>query len=169
MIVLDIQMAPELGELFASVIHRVLERLQEELPRPLYEPSDPDLAVFWSEDLRRQLREDAVRLRDLFLHPEFGRGEVSLPLPEADAVCRAASAVRLALRELELQQLGDEALESGLVQPPELEEPTRRAYYCYWFLGGLQEMLVRALDPSLDEGLSEEDGDAPGDPRDDGR
>jgi hypothetical protein len=150
MIVLEIQMAPELGELFARVVGGVLRRLDEGLPRPLFVPDDPEMAVFWSEDLRCQLREDAQRLRDLFLHPHFGSDELSIPEAEAEALCRAASAVRLALRELELAQLADHDLESGLVQPPELDEPLRRAYYCYWFLGGLQEMIVRALDPSLD-------------------
>ena len=162
MIVLDIQMAPELGELFARVVGGVLRRLGDDLPRPLYVPEEPDLAVFWSEDLRRQLREDSVRLRDLFLHPKFGEDELSMPVKEAEALCRAASAVRLALRELELRALTDQELENGLVQPPSLEEPTRRAYYCYWFLGGLQEMLVRALDPSLDGPPDEEGGEASG-------
>lgn len=149
MIVLDIQMAPELGELFARVIDGVLARLREDMPRVHYVPDDPDLAVFWSEDLRRQLREDSERLRGLFLNPHFGDGEVEMPLAEAEAMCRAASAVRLALREIELQALSDADLEHGLVEPPKLEESIRQAYYCYWFLGGLQEMIVRALDPGV--------------------
>lgn len=158
MIVIEIQMAPELRRLFAEVIGSILGRLQGNLPRVLFVPDDPEMQIFWSEDLRRQLGEDVGRLEGLFNHPQFGLGAMSIPLTEAEAICRAASAVRLALRELELGSLGDQALEGGLVQPPELEEPVRRAYYCYWFLGGLQEMLIRALDPSL-AGEEEEETD----------
>lgn len=159
MIVLDIQMAAELGELFAEVVAEVLRRLAGDLPRPVFLPDDPELAAIWTHDLREQLQDDLQRLSGLFLNPQFGTGEMPLPIAQAEAVCRAASAVRLALRASELRAIPDSALEEGLVRSPDLDEPVRRAYYCYWFLGGLQEMLVRALDPSLDE-PSGEQGDS---------
>ncbi|MFP4282052.1 MAG: hypothetical protein ACLFU2_05475 [Opitutales bacterium] len=160
MIHLEIQMEPSLGELFAAVIAKMLDRLKDSLPRPIQEPSDPELASFWSEDLRAQLREDGAQLRELLQHPHFGQNVIELTDDKAEAICRSASAVRLALREIELGEVPDEALEAGMVEPDQLSAAVRPAYFCYWFLGGLQEMVIQALDPE-DAEEEEDNDDAP--------
>ena len=163
MIVLEIEMAVELGELFARVVDRAMERMGEGLPREMQEPADRELAEIWSEDLRAKLRADAQCLMDLLGHEKFGHGELTLDEEAAEAICRAASAVRLGVRETELRGVPDALLERGAGDPETLERRDREAYYCYWFLGGLQEMLVRALDPESSESALSEDFEEPGD------
>ena len=148
MIVIQLQMDPELGELFAEAITSVAERLDGSFPRPVQEPEDDELAEFWSEDLRRQLAADMEELRSFCLRESFGDGPMEMEEPAAEALCRAVSAVRLGLRSSELASITDELLEAGMGPSPEMSESLQRAYFCYLFLGGLQEAIVQALDSS---------------------
>ncbi len=160
MIILDIEMAPELGELFAGVVQRVIDRLDGDPPQAGYQPQENDLAEIWSEGLKRQLKSDGERLVSLLTHPHFGDGEIELEGDQAEAVCRSASAIRLGIRETELREVSDEELEEGEVDPERFDEPSRRAFFCYWFLGGIQEMLIRALDPDSEDEEDDAETDA---------
>jgi hypothetical protein len=85
----------------------------------------------------------------LFGDEFFADGVVAFDEENAEPVVRACAAVRLRLRELFLNSLGDDLLESGDVEPSRLEEPVRRAFFCYLFLATVQELVIQHLDGGI--------------------
>ena len=147
MIILQIEMGEEFGELFAVVLKGIETKLDGDLPRAVELPDDPDMIELWSEELKEQLLEDLHALDRLLSHPDFGKGEVSFEEEEAEKLVRAISASRLGIRRLNLGSISDEELEGSLLPYDEMEESLRISYLCFLFLAGLQETSIQALDP----------------------
>jgi hypothetical protein len=110
---------------------------------------DPDFQAAWVDELVRGQAEEVRTLLALFDDEFFSEGVVAFDENNAEAVVRACAAVRLRLREVFLQSLGDEVLEGGDVEPSRLAEPVRRAFYCYLFLATVQELVIQHLDGGI--------------------
>ena len=111
--------------------------------------SDGDLSRAWSDDLIAGQSRDVTTLLSLFGDEFFAEGVVRFDESNAEAIARAASAVRLRLRERFLKPVGDEALETGEVEMAKLAEPQRKAFMCYLFLATIQELIIQHLDESI--------------------
>lgn len=147
MIVLEFELPEEIGELFARVLTGIEAKLNGQLARDVELPDDPEMIELWSDELRAQLRDDLSALDRVFSHPDFGAGAIGIEDEEAERLIRAISACRLAIRRLDLAQIEDADLEGGILDPTQIVEVLRPSYLCYLFFGGLQEMLIEALDP----------------------
>ena len=110
---------------------------------------DPEFQAAWLDELVRDQAEEVRTLLALFDDEFFADGVVAFDAGNAEAVVRACAAVRLRLREQCLKSLGDELLESGEVEPTRLDEPVRRAFYCYLFLATVQELVIQHLDEGI--------------------
>lgn len=113
---------------------------------PGEQPCDEDLLEAWRNGLVASLREDIAVLRRLLEHGEPQGHEVVLSEDEALGLLRAASAVRLELRERFLKMIPEGALEEGDVDFTVLPPETQQAYLAYGFLAYLQEYLIVGMD-----------------------
>lgn len=147
MIILQIEMGAEIGELFAIVLKGIEEKLGGELPQEVDLPDDPEMRELWSDELKEHLLEDLHALDRLLSHPDFGSGEIAFEEEEAERLVRAISASRLGIRRLNLAAISDEELEGTMLPVEQMEEPLRLSYLCFLFLAGLQETIIQALDP----------------------
>lgn len=113
------------------------------------EQLDPGLREAWHDELVEGQTEDVATLLALFDSDFFAGGVVTFDTDNAEPILRAATAVRLRLREGTLADLPDEALESGEVGVDGMDPPHRRAFMCYLFLATLQELIIEHLDTSI--------------------
>jgi hypothetical protein len=120
-------------------------------PAGLAQPpdQDPEFKAAWVDELVRGQAEEVKTLLALFGDEFFADGVVAFDEENAEPVVRACAAVRLRLRELFLNSLGDDLLETGDVEPSRLEEPVRRAFFCYLFLATVQELVIQHLDGGI--------------------
>lgn len=123
-------------------------RLQTAVSLDAADDDDDDLLNCWRESLLEQLREDAKYLIGLL--QAMGPGEeLTLTDAEADSALRAASAVRLKIREAFLANISERALETGKVNLSLLGPEEHKPYACYNFLARFQETLVVQLMPEF--------------------
>ena len=115
---------------------------------------DEELRAAWTGDLLGGQADDCRRFLALFDREFFATGTVGFDEANAEAVLRACAAIRLRLRERELQNLPDEALESGSVDTAQLGAPATKAFMCYVFLATLQELIIEHLDSAILESPS---------------
>jgi hypothetical protein len=133
-----------------DVIKGTADSLRDGLAAPLrVEGLDTEFHGEWEAELVAAQNEDVRLLLSLFGSEFFGTGIVALDEANAEAVARACAAVRLRLRGRALAVLSDEALEAGSVEAAQLEEPVRRAFMCYVFLGTLLEIILSHLDSAI--------------------
>ena len=118
---------------------------QETAFPPDMAPADRDLAGLWREGLIHTQREDCDRLMGLFDAEFFESGRIALTEENGDAVLRAASAIRLKLRETSLAGVSDAMLEGGEVNLGALDEVERTGFGAYLFLATLQEIIIKHL------------------------
>jgi hypothetical protein len=136
-----------------DAIKAVSDALQNKLAAPLEMGEvDEDLRDVWRDELLAAQNGDVASLLAMFGREFFSTGVISLDEENAEPILRACAAVRLQLRELYLQHLSDEALESGDVEMEQLEEPVRKFFMCYLFLATLQELIIQHLDTPLENG-----------------
>lgn len=145
-IVLDFDLLPGITESLTGSLEVVLKKLGNTLPRKLQAPDDPELCAIWEEDLREAFRSDATLLLRILHDSDFGKSGYSLEDVQVESLVRACSGLRLALRDAVLGKFSDAELEAGATHPAYFPPEEREGVLGFWFLGALQELLVRALD-----------------------
>ena len=125
----------------------ILKRLEHEaaLALPLAE-EDEELAEIWCHGLIHTQVKDCRCLMDLFDEDFRESGLVVVDLAEADRILRAASAIRLKVRETTLTHVPDAALEGADFDFAVLPEPDKTGFEVYLFFATLQEVIIRHLE-----------------------
>jgi hypothetical protein len=107
---------------------------------------DQDLQALWRAGLIQNQVTDCEHLMLLFDAEFFETGRIALTSENADHVLRAASAVRLKLRETAIARITDAELEGGDIEPDALTETERLGFASYLFLATLQEIIIQHTD-----------------------
>ncbi|MGH8020489.1 MAG: hypothetical protein ACREIA_19825 [Opitutaceae bacterium] len=107
--------------------------------------ADRELEGVWREGLIHTQVKDCRLLLALFGPEFFESGRIVFHQENSDAVLRAASAVRLKLRETALKTLDDAAIEGGEIELEKLSERERMGFASYLFLATLQEIIIKHL------------------------
>jgi len=127
-------------------IKPVIKDLEHETAfAPEMAEADRDLEGLWREGLIHTQTEDCRLLLGLFGAEFVETGRVVFQQDNSDAVLRAASAIRLKLRESALASLSDAAIEGGEIELENLSEPERLGFAAYLFLATLQEIIIKHL------------------------
>lgn len=114
------------------------------------EPEDDDLLADINRgDLLQMIRSDMEHLKFIMKDDRLGTSAIHLEEPIAEPIARAASAMRLHIRELFLSEISDKELEGIGPDIEDLSRQTQKAYACYLFLANLQEAILYALEPDL--------------------
>lgn len=125
----------------------VRDEMRDELVVELDFPdSDPDFQESWEEDLLELLGGDLKTFMALFDREFVDSGKIVVDEESADAVLRAAAALRLKIRTDFLTEIPDEVLELGEVPFEELPLQEQQAYGCYLFLATIQEIIIENID-----------------------
>lgn len=135
---------------FLAAVHPLLvdlcKALQLRTARDFNLPEDdPVLSGAWFDGLLEALGADCRELLGLLDKALAAEGRLSVTAETADAVMRAASAMRLHLRATRLVDIDDESLETGAVDFERLKPEARDAFAAYVFLAGLQESLISGM------------------------
>ena len=127
-------------------IKPIVARLEHETAfAPDMAEADRELAGVWREGLIHTQVEDCRLFMGLFGSEFFESGRIVLTTENADGILRAASAIRLKLRETALVDFTDAALEGGEVEFEKLGESERHGFAAYLFLATLQEIVIKHL------------------------
>lgn len=113
---------------------------------PQFPDRDPDLQESWRKDLIDCQGEDIGNFMSLFDRNFFETGNVVVDENNADAILRAAAAIRLKIRTDLLKDIPDEVLERGEVPFEEMPLQDQQAYACYLFLATIQEIVIQHMD-----------------------
>jgi hypothetical protein len=113
---------------------------------------DEEWRATWRADLQQGRTEECRSLLAMFDREFFVSGVVAFDEKNAEPVLRACAALRLRLRARELVAISDQVLETGAVDPAQLEPTVEQAFVCYVFLATLQELIIRHLDTAMLEG-----------------
>ena len=133
-----------------DVIKSVSDSLDDELAAAVQlERVDEDLRKAWRDELVASQNGDVQSLLALFDSDFFASGTVNFDENNADAILRACAAVRLQLKDQFLEDVADDALESGEVELDVLPDDQRRYLMCYLFLATVQELVIEHLEPSV--------------------
>lgn len=136
-----------------DLIRETAEGLAGRLAAPQHlQDLDEELRAAWQDELLSDQNDDCRRFLALFDREFFASGTVGFDEANAEAVLRACAAIRLRLRERELANLPDEAIESGGVDVAQLGEAVTKAFLCYVFLATLQELIIQHLDSEILDG-----------------
>jgi hypothetical protein len=147
---LDLKINGTLIKAVEVFLQGIANQLENDLAiQHLSEEIDPEMAATWTSGLLEHLNADTQVLFSTFGDERFGREKIALSLTDAEAILRAATAMRLKIRELQLSEISDETLEAGKLNIEELIPKVQRAYACYVFLGTLQGIIISAIDPSI--------------------
>jgi hypothetical protein len=112
---------------------------------------DEDLREAWRADLAAHLSGDLGRFGAVFGTTEFREsGEVDIADDDCEPLLRAASSLRLQLRDKRLTAIADAALETGEIDPGRLNRDEQQAMVAYMVLATLQEIIVHYLDSGAD-------------------
>ncbi len=123
----------------------------EELSRRAF--GDSELGDAMVSDLADDYAAEDDLMDRLLTEKSFEKGPVLLAGAEAEALLRACSAIRLALRGGQLSEVPEEALEAGEADEWLGTPRMREGYACYLFFAALQEHIIHGLDPAVHEGL----------------
>jgi hypothetical protein len=136
-----------------DIIKRTVDSLGEELavPQPLRD-LDEELGSAWKNELLTEQTEDCRRFLALFDSEFFSTGMIAFDDDNAESVLRACAAIRLRLRDRELHEVSDEALEGAGVDAAKLDDAAQKTYLCYVFLATLQELIIQHLDAAILDG-----------------
>ncbi|WP_309396617.1 hypothetical protein [Cerasicoccus maritimus] len=160
---LAIKISPFYIQALLDVVEPIEKRFRLQLAVNMDGAPDDDeiLLEAWRDSLLDQLREDSSYLIELLnqLLPEH---PVELSEEDAESALRAASAVRLKIREAFLSRFTEYDLERDLVEPANLGPEEQKPYICYTFLARFQEMLIVQLMPEFydfDDMMDDEEDD----------
>ena len=127
-------------------IQPVLGRLEHETAfPPEMAQADAELETVWRDGLIHTQVSDCKVLVGLFGREFLDSGKIELHEDNADAVLRAASAVRLKLRQTSLRHMGDDTLAGEGLNPDALTRDERLAIEAYLFLARIQEVILKHL------------------------
>lgn len=133
-----------------DVIRELAESLRKNLAAPpALKDLDPDFREAWAGELLNAQNDEVQTLLALFDDEFFSEGVVAFDENNAEVIVRACAAIRLRLRQVYLEPLGDETLEAGDVDLTKLGEPLRKAFTCYLFLATIQELIIQHLDETI--------------------
>ncbi len=135
-----------------DVMKRVAVDLEPRLALEINVPGeDNEFKDGWEAELLEGQTSDIQKMLGMFDREFFVSGTIAFDPTNCEPILRACSALRLRLREKQLQSLRDENLESNEVGLAEMSEPQRKAFGAYVLLATLQELLVHHLDPNVME------------------
>jgi hypothetical protein len=109
--------------------------------------SDEDMTEMWRAELLHGQVSDCGILREVFGSDFRESGKIEIDEENADAILRAAAAVRLRLRDTGLKRVTDEDLESGDVDFDRLGESEKLAFASYLFFATIQELVIKHFFP----------------------
>ncbi len=113
---------------------------------------EADFRDDWRADIAGQAQDDQMRFAAIFDTDEFRKdGTAEFGPEDCEPLLRAASALRLKLRDRKLGALADATLETGEIDFARLNKEERVAITAYMLLASLQEIIIRHLDPSGEE------------------
>jgi hypothetical protein len=136
-----------------DVIKRTVDDLNGHLAVPQsLQDLDEELGAAWKSELLDGQNEDCRRFLALFDSEFFVSGMVVFDDDNAESVLRACAAIRLRLRQRDLEGLPDDALEGAGVDIAKLDAAGQKSYMCYVFLATLQELIIQHLDAAILEG-----------------
>lgn len=136
----------------APLLEVLLPLAQEEGAAALaFEPNlnaiEADFREDWRNDLTAQTLGDQQRFAAIFDTEEFrNEGTAEFGPEDCEPLLRAASALRLKLRERRLGALADSVLEAGEIDYGRLNKEERLAMTAYMLLASLQDIVIRHLD-----------------------
>lgn len=127
-------------------IQPVLARLEQETAFAAdMAQADSELESVWRGGLIQTQVSDCKVLVGLFGREFLDSGRIELHDDNADPVLRAASAIRLKLRETALRNMADETLAGDGVNPDALTRDERLGFEAYLFLARIQEVILKHL------------------------
>lgn len=145
---LALKISPFYVQALLDVIEPIEKRLRLQVAIDMNGAPDDDeiLLEAWRDSLLEQLREDASYLVEVLnqMTPEH---PVEFSEADAESALRAASAVRLKIREAFLSRFSEQALERDMIEADALRPEEHKPFMCYSFLARFQEMLVVQLIP----------------------
>lgn len=146
--VFDLRFPVEVREALAAVAAMISEAGPGAVLMKTAMPADadPDFAEIWVTALQERVEGDTAAVLRLLSDPAFGAGTVTLSEDEAFAAIRGFTTLRISLRETALEEIGDEALETGRIDRRRLTAPKRHALACYGALGEIQSVLCDLSD-----------------------
>lgn len=115
---------------------------------PEFPDNDPQFQEDWRDDLLQEQDNDGQVFMALFDREFFESGNIDIDEENADAILRAAAAIRLNVRLNFLKEVSDEVLEQGDVPYEGMDPGEQQAYACYLFLATIQEIVIQHLDLS---------------------
>ena len=152
MINLELQFHPFLLQSTEILLERIRSDLLDQKESGGIPPADdPEMADYWSSELREALRADMKVLSALVRQFRNAGTDIRISEENAWAAIRASVSFRLRIRTIFLNRLSDDVLETGDLGFAELEQEEKRPYASYLFLGAVQEHLISLLDPESSE------------------
>jgi len=147
---LQYKISPFFLQALLDVIEPIEKRLRLQVAVDLNNASDDDedLLEAWRDSLLEQLREDAKYLLEL-LQQVDSKQTLTLSDEQAESALRAASAVRLKIREAFLSHIPDEKLEQDGVDIGRLSPEEQKPFLCFDFLYRFQERLIAQIMPEM--------------------
>jgi hypothetical protein len=136
-----------------DLIKRTVDELGDRLASPnQVRDLDEDLGAAWKGELLSDQNEDCRRFLALFDSEFFGSGMIAFDDDNAESVLRACAAIRLRMRDRDLRDIGDDAIEGGGVDVATLDDAIQKSFMCYVFLATLQELIIQHLDSAILDG-----------------
>ena len=148
MIEFDLQVSPSFLEVLLPFLGKVLRETSGRFAGERFGPpesGDEDLDAAWREGLIEDGRVDRLAFSRLLGNPKLARGQVEIPVDDADDALRGMTELRIHLREHGLNSVSDEDLENGRIRIESLPQNVRIAYLGYILLAEMQERLIHEV------------------------
>lgn len=107
--------------------------------------ADRELESVWRDGLIHTQVSDCKTLVGLFGREFLDSGKIELNDGNADAVLRAAAAIRLKLRQTALKNVADEVLSTEKIDVDVITRDERLGFEAFLFLERIQEVILRHL------------------------
>ncbi|MEO0795020.1 MAG: hypothetical protein AAFX93_07660 [Verrucomicrobiota bacterium] len=147
---IDFRLSPFFLQALKDVLEPVSKSLRLQVAIKLRATPDDDelLEEAWRDSLLEHLNEDLAELLQL-LEELSGESVLRISDGQAESLLRAASAIRLKIREVFLSELSEYDLEQGSINVAKLRPEQHKPYACFGFLASFQERLVVQLMPDF--------------------
>lgn len=143
-----INLDPAILEVLTGMIGSVVHSLEKRpRVRGTIPGDDPLLADTWVDELGELAAADCRQVWDFLSAATQRINRIEITEPEAEAILRGCSAIRLQIQEHLLAHIPAAQLESGGVDFTRLAPHQQQAYACFAFLAGLQSHIIEAIDP----------------------
>ena len=148
MIEFELQVSPSFLEVLLPFLGKVLRETSGRFAGERFGPpesGDEDLDAAWREGLIEDGRVDRLAFSRLLGNPKLARGQVEIPVDDADDALRGMTELRIHLREHGLNSVTDEDLENGRIRIESLPQNVRIAYLGYILVAEMQERLIHEV------------------------